>query len=110
MAGTFYSSAYVAAYLGTSPTSVHNWLGEEDFPQPESVHLGLGGTVTTRGWSSEQLADLRTWRTRRLGLDEDDATRHWLSVDEALREGRRIKRDHVTKGQLTFDMERVRAA
>lgn len=104
--GDFYGAAYVAAHIGTTTTSLHNWLNADDFPQPESVHYAATGKVSSRGWSAHQLPELRSWVENRLDLEGDDATAHWTLVDADVVNKRRIARDHVSENQLFIDLDR----
>lgn len=105
----FFGTSYVALYLGVTPTSVHHWLEDPTFPQPEAVIHDMAEKVTSRGWSTHQLPELRDWRTFKLGLEEEEASAHWLLVDRDVANQRRCKRDHVTKDQLTFEIKGLAA-
>lgn len=120
MPAQMYGAAYVAAYLGASNGSLHNWcknppiapiqnpdgtFSEMPFPGPDVEITGLdeGGSlkVTARGWHADSLPDLRTWyvnwmraTNRRWRRMQDEAVaEHWRQVDENLRTGRTKSRE-----------------
>ena len=103
----YQSATFVAAYLGVSTGSIHNWSTNppEGFPGPDSVHYGLDGKVTARGWLAERLPSMREWQATRLQKEGEDASAHWLLVDEAMRrKGRKKKVTRVPPGQIAFDL------
>lgn len=87
MTNTFYGTAYVASHIGSSQASVTNWSKNptENFPQPAVIIVSPKGTISARGWSADQLPELRTWMGKRLGLTDERAKTHWKKVDQSRR-------------------------
>lgn len=81
-----YGASYVAAYLGVSLTTVHNWLKNprEDFPEPDVLITGLSGKNSAFGWSPFRLPEMRSWVTLHAKMDEAEAANHWAEIDNSL--------------------------
>jgi hypothetical protein len=105
MPATYQSATFVAAYLGVSTGSVHNWATNppEGFPEPDCEIYGIGSKVTARGWLSERLPSMREWQAKRLHKEGEEATAYWLLVDEAMRRGGKKKATRVPPGQIAWD-------
>lgn len=107
MSVNYQSATFVAEYLGVSTGSVHNWSKNppEGFPEPDSVHYGLNGKVTARGWLPERLPAMREWQADRLGKKPEEAAAEWLLIDAAMAAGPRSKKaTRVPPGQIALDI------
>lgn len=104
MSDTFYGTAYVAAHIGSTQSSVSNWAKnrEPGFPEPDVVIISASGGISARGWSALQLTDARDWMTERLGLNQEEAAIHWLKIDEKREDAARIRKDRVSPEQEKF--------
>lgn len=80
-------ASYLAAHLGTSLTSIHNWRSAPDstFPPPVACVRGRNGQRPTYGWRESDLPAIRSWYAKRFHLDEEAATRRWSALDEEMR-------------------------
>lgn len=107
MAVTFYGTAYVAAHMGVSHSSVTSWAKRDDFPQPAVRIVGSKDTVMARGWSKEQLLELRVWMSSRLGLTEEEAQSHWDKVDRDHASRRWASSHGAGPGQEMMDMGEI---
>jgi hypothetical protein len=106
MSVKYQSATFVAEYLGVSTGSVHNWSKNppEGFPEPDSIHYGLDGKVTARGWLPERLPAMREWQAARLGKKAEEAAAEWLLIDAEMSKGNRRKVTQVPPGQIALDI------
>lgn len=120
MSEHFYGASYVAAYLGITLTTIHNWQKRdpEGFIQPEVTITGLSGKTSAVGWSPHQLPLLREWYAARIELDADTVDAHWALVDADLAARHQVeeKKDeeprvpaHIHPDQITFSIPGQRA-
>jgi hypothetical protein len=95
MAMEFISATAVAAYLGVSAGSVHNWCVNppEGFAEPDAITRGIDGKIVGRSWFPEKLPEMRIWMEGRLKLtNQVDKDAHWALVNEGLKSSRERKR------------------
>jgi hypothetical protein len=108
----FVSATAVAAYLGVTAGSVHNWCTNppEGFIEPDAVTRGIDGKVVARSWFPEKLPQMREWMENRLKLEtEIDKANHWSLVNEGLkskRETKRRKKLGISDGQTAIGVEK----
>lgn len=120
MSEHFYGASYVAAYLGVTLTTIHNWQKRdpEGFVQPEVTISGLSGKTSAVGWSAHQLRPMREWYGQRIELDADTAEAHWALVDSDLAKRTQTEEKkseepkvpaHIHPDQITFTIPGQRA-
>jgi len=107
-----HGASYVAAYLGTSLTSIHNWRNDSrsDFPAPSIVIMGVGSSAAAFGWSKEQLPELRAWYAQRMKIDEATAEARWKAIDsQPLGKRTAPPTVHPDQGMLTIPASGIAA-
>lgn len=111
MAMEFVSATAVAAYLGVTAGSVHNWCVNppKGFIEPDAITRGIDGKIVARSWFPEKLPQMREWMENRLGLEKQiDKDNHWALVNEGMkstREKKRRKRLGLSEGQTAIGVE-----
>lgn len=102
---TLYGPAYIASYLGASPSNISNWMKRDNsFPAPRIQVEGVSG-VATRAWSEEQLPALRQWMSDHLGLTESEAAKHWQAIDDLRARGLSTKALAPPQDTALFDRD-----
>lgn len=82
----YFSTTYVASYLGITPGALHNWCKKPPtgFPGSDIEIIGVDKSTTARGWHPDSLKGLRRWYVGFYRLPGDVATHRWNAIDRAM--------------------------
>lgn len=107
MAEKLRGATYVAAYLGVTSGSLHNWCKDPPpgFPGADFETLGLEDAVTARSWWPSNLPELRVWYATWRRFTDEEARTYWSAVDTNLSQGRKKSVGcDVHPGQTVLDI------